>query len=523
MYQISALVLFFSCLLIETGLADNPQVILNLSLAQNKTEITDTMSVTDSSRVNDSTDITLNLLPPNTEVRKLSLEECIQLALKHNRDLKRFRLSENTARIQLEMAESRFIPTASITGGRNESRNDDLGYVITKKKLASSLSFWRALETGGAVSLAVSSNNSESSNNPGITNYYTNVGISISQPLMAGAGIEVNMIPIKRAQASANISLHYIKQGLINLITNIESQYWDLILVYEDYNIQLEAMRRANELLEVNKSLIESGRMASQEIVQAESDVATREISVAGAENAIINTQIALQAQLDLGKRIWLRPTTKMTFKPVQVRIEDCLDAAYANRPDWLINNLYFNIEKMNLLVSRNRNRYNLGCYAGVASDATSDQKYFKTATEAFSFKTITWNVGLSFIFPFNKQVLKNGYQLQKLSHDRQALYMAELKDNIRIAVENAVRHVEYSLKQVQLAQRAKELAERKLKLEQEKMKVGRSTNFQVISYQRDLTNAQNGELRAIATYLKALGYLQQTMGKTLQKWDVEI
>jgi len=85
------------------------------------------------------------------------------------------------------------------------------------------------------------------------------------------------------------------------------------------------------------------------------------------------------------------------------------------------------------------------------------------------------------------------------------------------------VRTVQFTLKQVGLAQRAKELAKRKLILEEDKMKVGRSSNFQVISYQRDLTNAQNEELRAIANYLKAIGQLEATMGTTLQKWEIVV
>ena len=517
------MMLFLSYIAVVAVLADNPSLVLKLNISRDSSQFADTLSVADSTQLDESVDIPLDFFEDKSNVQDLSLEECIQLAVKHNRILRVFRLSQNSAKIHLKMAESRFLPSANISGGRNESRNDDLGYVITKTGLSSSLGFSRALETGGAVSLNLNTNSSESSNNPGVTNYTTNIGVYLNQPLMAGAGIEVNLIPIKRAQAYANLSLLNIKQNLIDLITRIESQYWDLILVYEDYKIQLEALQRAKDLLEINRSLIESGRMASQEIVQAESDVATREISVAGAENAITNTQIFLQAQLDLGKRIWIRPTTKMTFRPVEIQIEDCLEAAFANRPDWLINKFYMDIEKMNLKVARNQNRYTLGCYAGVASNATSDREFITTAREAFGFKTITWNVGLSFNFPFNKQVLENGYQLQKLSHDRQLLYVAELEDNIRIAIENAVRHVKYSLEQVHLAQRAKELADKKLNLEQEKMKVGRSTNFQVISYQRDLTNAQNGELRAIATYLKALGALEQTMGTTLKKWNVEI
>ena len=249
----------------------------------------------------------------------------------------------------------------------------------------------------------------------------------------------------------------------------------------------------------------------------------SREISVAGAENSIISTQIALQAQLDLGERILIRPTTKMEFKPIQININDCLEKAFKNRPDWQIHNLYLDIEQMNLMVARNNNQYTLGSSASIGSDISSDHSLEKSLRDALTFRELAWNVGLSFTFPFNKQVLKNNYQLYKLSYERQKLYLEELQENIRIAIENAVRTVQYTLKQVGLAQRAKELAKKKLELEEDKMKVGRSSNFQVISYQRDLTNAQNEELRAIAGYIKAVGQLEAAMGTTLRKWGIEV
>ncbi len=455
--------------------------------------------------------------------KDLSMDQVIGLAVQHNRILKTLRLSGQSAKIRLKQAEYRFLPSGYVTGARNESRNDDLGYVIKKTGLSSTIGLSRALETGGAVSLSLDNNTSVSSNLAGVTNYNSNFGITVSQPLMQGSGIKTNLIPIAIAKNYAKASFLDVKQNLINLITTIDSQYWDLILVYEDLKIQHAALKRAKELLEINKSLIESGRMAAQEIVQTESDIATREIAVAGAEDAIINTQIALQAQLDLGTRMLIRPTTKMEFTPVDINFEDCLSRAYENRPDWLAYQLYLQIERMEMQQARSNNRYNLGSWARIGSDATTTADIARSMQEVFGFRTLAWNVGLSFTFPFNKQVLENGYQLSKLSYERYQLYTEELKDNIRIAVESAVRRVQYTLKQVGLAQRAKDLALKKLTLEEDKMKVGRSSNFQVISYQRDLINAQNEELRAIASYLKALGQLEQTMGTTLQKWGIEV
>lgn len=463
------------------------------------------------------------LFGDSVQTVELTLEQIIGLAVENNRDLRRYQLLGESAKIQLEQAEYRYLPSAYISGSRREATNVSLGEVEKTIRLSSNLGFSRNLETGGQVSLGLNTNNSESSAKAGIVNYNSGISISVSQPLLRGRGIAVNQVPIENAKNYANISLLNVSQNLINIVTNIESRYWDLILVYQDFEIQQQALRRAQALLEINKSLIEAGRMASQEIVQTESDIASREISVAGAENEIISTQIALQSHLDLPQRIIIHPSTQMQFKPVEISLENCLLRAFKFRPDWLISQRYLDIERMNLMVARNNTLYTLGSFASMGSDVTSDQSLQRSLRDAISFKELSWNVGLSFIFPFNKQVLQNEYELYRLSFERQQIYVEELSDDIRIAVENAVRSVQYSLKRVQLALRAKELAKAKLTLEEDKMKVGRSTNFQVISYQRDLTNAQNEELRAIASYLKALGQLEATMGTTLQRWNIQI
>jgi len=500
----------------------------NLSLAQDDRKsiavIPSQVNPTDHQISADDADLSkLSSFADTSNVRSLSLQEIIDIALEHNRILKTYRLREQSAKIRLKQAEYRFLPSGYLSGSRNENTYVTLGQVEKTKKYVSSLGISRALETGGYVSLGLNNSTTESTANLGIINYNSGLAIYIWQPLLAGRGLKVNKVPIERAKDYARISLLRVKQNLIDLITAIESQYWDLILVYEDLKIQQQALARANELLEINKSLIESGRMAAQEIVQTESDIASREISLAAAENSIITTQIVLQAQLDLGERILIQPTTKLEFQPVQINIGDCLQRAFKNRPDWLIHNLYLDIERMNLLVAQNRKMYTLGSSASIGSDVTSDHGLEKSLRDALMFKELAWNVGLSFTFPFNKQVLENSYQLYKLSFERQQLYLQELKDNIRIAVETAVRNVQFTLKQVGLAQRAKELAKKKLTLEEDKMKVGRSSNFQVISYQRDLTNAQNKELRAIANYLKAIGQLEATMGTTLEKWGIVV
>ena len=79
------------------------------------------------------------------------------------------------------------------------------------------------------------------------------------------------------------------------------------------------------------------------------------------------------------------------------------------------------------------------------------------------------------------------------------------LELQVATEVTNAALSVQSNLKRVEAAVAARELAEKRLEAEQSKFEVGMSTNFFVVQAQRDLRDAQNAELRALADYRKSL------------------
>ena len=79
------------------------------------------------------------------------------------------------------------------------------------------------------------------------------------------------------------------------------------------------------------------------------------------------------------------------------------------------------------------------------------------------------------------------------------------LEIQIAAEVANAALTVQSNLKRVEAATAARELAQKRLEAEQSRFEVGLSTNFFVVQAQRDLRDAQNSELRALADYRKSL------------------
>lgn len=85
------------------------------------------------------------------------------------------------------------------------------------------------------------------------------------------------------------------------------------------------------------------------------------------------------------------------------------------------------------------------------------------------------------------------------------------------------VRSLDAQWRQYQLAQRAAELSRRALQLEREKLSVGRSSNFQVLSQEADLRNAQYSSLNTLIAYLNAQTQLDLRLGMTLESWDIAL
>ncbi len=77
--------------------------------------------------------------------------------------------------------------------------------------------------------------------------------------------------------------------------------------------------------------------------------------------------------------------------------------------------------------------------------------------------------------------------------------------------------------RQYEIAQRARDLSLRKLEIERDKLKVGRSSNFQVLSFETDLRNAENAQLNALIAYLNAQTLLDEKLGMTLESWDIAL
>ena len=119
---------------------------------------------------------------------------------------------------------------------------------------------------------------------------------------------------------------------------------------------------------------------------------------------------------------------------------------------------------------------------------------------------------------PLGSTGARNNYKAAKATKTQMALQLKQLEQTVLVQIENAIAVAMTSFERVRATKNASDFAEAALDAEQKKLQNGKSTSFQVLQLQRDLTAARSAEIRALADYNIALSQLALNEGTTLER-----
>ena len=351
--------------------------------------------------------------------------------------------------------------------------------------------------------------------------YSTDIVLKLIQPLMRGAGADVATATLRQARRQEHIYILSLKSTVINLVTSAVTAYRRLIQAGRAVEISSRSLQRAQELLAVNQRLIRAGRMAEQDIVQTQANIAERELSLTEARNALDDARLALIDILDIDSGTRIHPTETLDISSVQPDEARSQKLALQNRPDYLIALLVTATLKDSFLVAEDDRRWELD----FESSATYRGQGKSISDTYDNLDDDEYHAGLVLKIPLGQTDLdlRRLHERAGIALRRNRLSLAELRNDIEIDVRNAVRVVETQLRRAELARQAREFAEQKLEIEQTKFRAGLSTNFQLVRFEDDLVNSENSEVGAIIAYLNSLTSLDRTLGMTLQTWGIDI
>jgi len=391
--------------------------------------------------------------------------------------------------------------------------------------------------TGGDYELTMDNNKNQSSSSRTSLNpiYSSDLALTVTQPLLKDFGIDLNKREIYIAKNDQKISDHQFTEKVIATIAETENIYWDLVFSIEDLKVKETSLQRARDLEKQVKAQVDVGTLAELEILQAKSNVASREERLLNAQNLIDDNGDNLKSILNFSfdseeglKEII--PADSPVFEPgAENSLEEALKTALIHRPDLLAKKM--ELENRNIEAKYNENQTlptldlvgSLGLNGLSGDSSTKNGSYDSALSEAFSTDFRLWQFGINLSYPLGNRAAKSKLAIKRLEVAQLLLDIKDLEKTIVVEVREAHRQIKTDIKRVQATRVARKLAEEKLNAEEKKFKVGLSTSFNVLEFQEDLAEKQSNEIKAVIDYNKSLNRLNQVMARTLEEHDIKL
>lgn len=456
----------------------------------------------------------------------LTLEQCRVLAMANNLELKVQLISPSIAAQRVSEEEARFeaaffsklayiktdTPTATtfdLVGSQLEASSMDFGVQMP-------------LRTGGTVTFDLVDRRTKTNVvyptfNP---SYDSDASLSISQPLLRGAGTRANTHAIRIAGYERQITDARTKLEVIRVLAALDRVYWRLYAARRELEVREQQYNLAKAQLEQAQRFVSSGERSPVEVTRAEAGVAQRLEAIIVAENNLRDREREL-------KRVLNKPGLEMQTPTILI-------------PDTKPDPVRYELERKRLVQLAIENRMEmLELELQIAEDISAIDYMHNQALPLVTMD-YTYNVnGLgqteddSFDLLYDKRFEDHRFGLQMLvplgneaakSRLRQAFYQRKQRlasrENraalIEVEVLNAIDQLEANWQRILAGRQRTILDGRLYKAEKRQFELGLRTTTDVLDAQTKFADAQSAEILALAEYQIALVDLAYATGTLL-------
>ena len=480
-------------------------------------------------------------------VKELSLDEAIRISLANAKVIRTLAGAEAVssgrtiydpavANTNIDAAKSVFDPVITATNAFSRNNNPQgvfdagspAGSRITSSPIDNyelGLGISKKATGGGTLSLneSLTSSRFPGSVFPLNPQSQSNLALSYTQPLLQGAGAQVNLAPIMVARIRTEVSFFQLKDSVQDLVRGTIEAYWSVVFARTDAWARRQQVEQGEAAYARANARKEAGFGSTAEVAQADVALSNFRATLITAESNLLTREAALRNLLGIPPTELIRfvPVTPPTPVRVDPKWDEIVKLAQEMRPDLIELNLILEADQQNLIVARNQSlpqldatmRYQWNGLDGIAPSgerlATSPGQY------------ANWALGVNFSVPLG---LRKG---------RAALRNAELvlitdKANLQQAGHAAIYQLQGSLRN--LAQNyelylafSKTRRAARVNLEQQiaDFRAGRAIFLNVLQAITDWGNAVSSEAQSLAQYNIELANLEKQTGTILESHSV--
>ena len=348
--------------------------------------------------------------------------------------------------------------------------------------------------------------------------------ITITQPVFKDSGILVNTADITIAQNNKAESQEGFKQTVMDAVAKTKIMYYYYMYYLENHSINTSSLKRAKDLLEINKARYAKGIVSSVDLLETESSMAQREKALLSAEASLKKAEDDLKVITNLvnDPELWNAKLKLVDDKPEfnaeKIDLLESMKNAFQYRPDYNSYKIDLRNRDIKILTAKNALFPTVDLTGSLGLNGLG--KDYQDALENATTDYKDWSVGFKVEIPWGGGE-RAEFDQRKLELAQAIMGLKRLEQNVILEVRDKVRAVDIQMRQVGASRIAREKEAQNYAAQEERYAAGQVSTHDILDYQERLAQAELDYIKGLIDYNIALIDLDKSQGLTLAKNNI--
>ncbi len=444
--------------------------------------------------------------------QELTLDDCIELALRNRSAIITARGSEELAQASHRAALGAFLPRLDASASyrhskQNDQRNQET-FVTGSDTVYALLSADNSSLTPASL-LAI-----EVPTEYGVREFELpdfesdgkSVSLSASMSLIdLGDWFRVSEAAADKSRAHLDVIA-----SEQDMILSVKMAYFAYLAAHENVAVQQDALERSTEQLKLIESKFELGSAALSDVLKQKVQFGNDRVTLISAENSAVTTMADLAYTVGLDPAGEIDFSTQYTPREFVGALDEAIGFGHLHQPALLASEKSSDAAGYALKGARTRYLPTLGGYADYSWSASTnnygddDDSWNSSSGYGLS---LSWNL-------FDGFAREQSVAMAKINRNNSLARLSEQRNFVTLAIKRAYLAIGKTRIQQQVAQENVEAASEDLKITQEKYDLGAATILEVLDAQVSLKSAQVLFIQAGFNLNLAVASLENAMGK---------
>lgn len=329
-----------------------------------------------------------------------------------------------------------------------------------------------------------------------------NLGLSASIPLYTGGK---NQAAIKKAELGVEAADLTTERERENLKLSVIKAYYDSLEARKTIAVRQETVDKYQEHYTNVNALYSAGSKARIDVIRSSVELSDARQELIKAQNSYEVKLASLRNYLNINRNESLNLTTDFMYDAFKIDMDSCIEYAYRNRKDLLVDANKLAQQEQNLKAAKAGNLPTLKLSVGAnqinAFSPVSNSRQGLSAGAALS-----WNIFDSGVTKAEIKAAENNLDIAKLNLQKD-------KENVDLAVRQAYYSMREAEKRFNSTKDAVKQAEEDAYIAREKYRAGEGLMLDIIDAQEALAKAKLNFISAQYDYARYKATVENAMG----------